>query len=355
MSVTDLSQKRLQDFKRLLKQAVLDAYFTADPLEMRYLSGVELSYGEAVLLVSVKKKSCFFTRTMMLPKLGRSAHFIQVQDVKNGSLASAALDFARAEGLQTVGFAPDKVNFLLGQQLAQAGGVNAGALLDEMRLVKYADELAKIKKACRIASEAFKEIKPQIKTGITEQAAASLLAGAMLRRGAEGIPFNIVCFGANTADAHHTASKTRRLKENEAVLMDFGCLYEGYASDMTRSWWHGKKEPAEYKKIWNLTHAAYRACAKSLRAGLSCREADASARRVIEAAGYGKEFFHSVGHGVGLQVHDGPFLSPRSVQVLEPNSPVTVEPGIYFAGKWGVRLEDTFLVTPNGSKKLTKN
>ncbi len=354
MPKADLSQKRLQDFKRLLKRAALDAYFTADPMEMRYLSGVELSYGEAVLLVSAKK-SWFFTRTMIVPKMSHAARFIHVQDVKTESLSSAALETARAQGCASIGFAEDKVNFVLGQQLAKAGGVCAGALLDEMRLVKYPDEIAKIKTACRIASEAFKEVKPQIKTGITEHAVAALLAGAMLRRGAENIPFNIVCFGANTADAHHTASKTRKLKNNEAVLMDFGCLYEGYASDMTRSWWHGDKIPAEYEQIWNITHAAYRACAKSLKAGLSCREADASARRVIEKAGYGKEFFHSTGHGVGLQVHDGPFLSPRSVQVLEADSPVTVEPGIYFAGKWGVRLEDTFLVTKDGSKKLTKN
>ena len=354
MLVKNLSKERVKDFKRLLKQAGLEAYFTADPVEMRYLSGVELSDGEAVLLVT-PRKACFFTRTMIVPKMAPAAGFISVKDVTSGTLAQAALQFIRQAGLKTVGFAQDKVNFLLGRQLAQEGFVSAGAILDEMRLVKYPDEIAKLKTACRIASEAFKEVKPQIKTGMTEHAVAALLAGAMLRRGAEAIPFNIVCFGENTADAHHTASKTRKLKKNEAVLMDFGCQYEGYNSDMTRSWWHGDNPPAQYEQIWNITHAAYQACAKSLRAGLPCREADAAARRIIEAAGFGKEFFHSTGHGVGLQVHDGPLLGPRSVQELEANSPVTVEPGIYFSGKWGVRLEDTFLVTAGGSKKLTKN
>lgn len=354
MAVKDLSKARLHAFKRLIKQAGLDGYFTAAPLEMRYLSGVELSEGEAVLLVTLGK-TYFFTRTMIVPKMAGVRSFIKVQDVSLGTLTDAALQAARTAGLKTVGFAQDKVNFLLGRRLEQAGCVSAGALMDEMRLTKYPDEIAKLQTACRIASEAFKEVKPQIKTGMTEQAVAALLAGAMFRRGAEAIPFNIVCFGENTADAHHTASKTRKLKKNEAILMDFGCQYEGYCSDMTRSWWHGDNPPAQYEQIWNITHAAYRACAKSLRAGLSCREADAAARRIIEDAGFGKEFFHSVGHGVGLLVHDGPLLGPRSVQELEENSPVTVEPGIYLAGKWGVRLEDTYLVTAGGSKKLTKN
>lgn len=354
MPVKDYSKERLRDFKRLLKQAGLDGYFTASPLEMRYLSGVELSEGEAVLLVTLGK-TFFFTRTMIVPKMAGVSSFIKVLEVDMGSLAQAALQQAAQLGLKNTGFAQDKVNFLLGRQLEDAGYVSAGALMDEMRLTKYPDEIAKLQTACRIASEAFKEVKPQIKTGMTEQAVAALLAGAMLRRGAEAIPFNIVCFGENTADAHHTASRTRKLKKSEAVLMDFGCQYEGYCSDMTRSWWHGGNAPAQYEKIWNITHAAYRACAKSLRAGLPCREADAAARRIIEEAGFGKQFFHSVGHGVGLEVHDGPLLGPRSVQELEENSPVTVEPGIYLAGQWGVRLEDTYLVAAGGSKKLTKN
>ena len=194
MLVKDLSKERVKDFKRLLKQAGLEAYFTADPVEMRYLSGVELSDGEAVLLVT-PRKACFFTRTMIVPKMAPAAGFISVKDVTSGTLAQAALQFARQAGLKTVGFAQDKVNFLLGRQLAQEGFVSAGAILDEMRLVKYPDEIAKLKTACRIASEAFKEVKPQIKTGMTEHAVAALLAGAMLRRGAEAIPLTLSVLG----------------------------------------------------------------------------------------------------------------------------------------------------------------
>ncbi len=353
MPVKDFSSERMAAFRRVLKKARLGGYLTADALEMRYLSGVDLSYGEAVFLVTPAQAYCV-TRAMIAPKLAPAAGFVRVVETA-GSMTDGALELARRKGLKTVGFDAEKVNFALGEKLTGAGCVCACGLVDEMRVVKYADEIARVKKACQIASEAFKEVRPLVKTGMTEHALSALMAAAMIRRGAEGIPFNIVCFGENTADAHHTPSKTRRLKKSEAVLMDFGCLYEGYCSDMTRSWWHGGNAPAEYQKIWNIVDAAYRACAKSLRAGLACREADAQARRVIEAAGFGREFFHSTGHGVGLEAHDRPLLGPRSVVELEENSPVTVEPGIYFAGKWGVRLEDTILVTAAGSKKLTKN
>lgn len=353
MPVKDLAQKRMSDLRRVLKDAQLGGYLTVNALEMRYLCGVDLSEGEAVFLVTPSKAYCF-TRTMIAPKMAPAASFMKIVDV-DGGMVDGALAFIQDKKIKTVGFAPAKVNFVLGQQLTQAGLVSAGGLVDEMRMVKYEDEIARLKKSCQIASDAFKKVKPLIKTGMTEHAVACLIASQMIAGGADAIPFNIVCFGENTADAHHTPSKTRKLKNNEAVLMDFGCLYEGYSSDMTRSWWHGENEPEEYRAVWALVHQAYRAGAKSLRAGLACKDADAAARRLIEAAGYGKQFFHSLGHGVGLETHDSPLLGPRSVAVLEDGMPVTVEPGIYFAGKWGVRWEDTFLVTADGSQKLTKN
>ena len=137
------------------------------------------------------------------------------------------------------------------------------------------------------------------------------------------------------------------------MLLDFGCFYEGYTSDMTRSWWHGGKEPAFYTKIWDIVDRAYQAGVKSLKPGVTAGGVDKAARDVIEAAGYGKEFFHTTGHGIGLEEHDAPILRAGLPDELDENFVVTVEPGIYFAGKWGVRLEDSFLVTRKGAKKLT--
>lgn len=352
MAIKDLASVRMGDFRRVLKQADLDGYLTVSPLEQRYLSGIELSGGEAVFLITPKKAYCI-TKRLIVSKMAPSSAFLKTEDVPFGGMLDGALAKIQKLGLKRVAFDPAHVDFETGEKLTKAGFCRANGIIGEMRMQKYEDEVAKLKKACKIAAEAFEEVQPQIKTGMTEDDVRVLMAVAMHKRGADSIPFNIVCFGENTADAHHTPSKTRKLKASEAVLMDFGCFYEGYTSDMTRSWWHGKNEPAEYTKIWNIVDKARTAGVKVLRPGVTAGEVDAASRQVIEDAGYGKEFFHTTGHAIGLVEHDRPILRSGAPDVLEENYVVTVEPGIYFENKWGIRLEDSFLITKTGSKKLT--
>ena len=350
----NLAQIRMRALRRTLKQAGLDGYITTARLEQRYLSGIELSEGEAVFLVTPAQAYCI-TKKLIVAKMAPTKQFIKTVDVPFGGMVEGALKLIEQKKLKRVAFDPAQVGFETGELFLKHKLVRTCSLVGEMRRQKYADELDCLKKACAIASAAFKEVKPQIKTGMTEEQVRVLMALAMIKRGADSIPFNIVCFGANTADAHHTPSKTRKLKKNEAILMDFGCFYEGYTSDMTRSWWHGDKEPAAYTKIWNIVNASRQAGVKALRAGGCAGAVDKAARDVIEQAGYGKEFFHTTGHGIGLQEHDLPILHAGAPDVLEENFVVTVEPGIYFDGRWGIRLEDSFLVTKTGSKKLTQN
>ena len=352
MAIQNLSSVRMRDFQRVLKRANLDAYLTLCPLEQRYLAGVALSAGEAVFLITPRTAYCI-TKKLIVSKMAPAAKFLKTEDVPFGSMVAGALSKIKKLKLKRVAFDPALVGFETGKTFEQAGFVRAGGLIGEMRRQKYPDEIAKLQQACKIAAQAFEEVKPQIKTGMTEEDVRVLMALSMIRRGADSIPFNIVCFGENTADAHHTPSKTRKLKKSEAVLMDFGCFYEGYTSDMTRSWWHGGKEPALYTKIWNIVDQAYQAGVKALRPGVTAGGVDKAARDVIEAAGYGKEFFHTTGHSIGLEEHDAPILRAGLPDELDENFVVTVEPGIYFAGKWGVRLEDSFLVTRKGAKKLT--
>ena len=353
MAVKNLASQRLKIFRGLLKKAGLDGYLTVSPLEQRYISGVELSEGEAVFLITPQHAFCI-TKKLIISKVKAEAGFIKTEEVPFGSMLAGALTKIKKMGLKRVAFDPALVGFETGEALVKAKLVRMPGLMGEMRRQKYADKVAKLRKACKIAWEAFEEVKPQIKTGMTEEDVRILIAVAMTRRGADSVPFNIVCFGENTADAHHTPSKTRKLKNNEAVLMDFGCFYEGYTSDMTRSWWHGKNEPALYTRVWKIVEQAYRAGVKALRPGITSGDADKAVRDVIEAAGYGKEFFHATGHGIGLEVHDNPVLRATTVEPILENAVVTIEPGIYFAGKWGIRLEDSFLVTCKGAKKLTQ-
>lgn len=349
----NLAQQRLKDFQKLLKNASLDGYICVSPLEMRYFTGLELFDGEAVFLITPRRAYCL-TKTMMVAKLQAVQDFISIQDVP-GDMLAAALDLAVKNKWVRLSFDPQTMDFIRGEKLAQAGFARVEGLIAQMRQVKYADEVDLIKKSCRIAAQAFEEVKPQIKTGMSEEDVRILMAMAMIKRGADSVPFNIVCFGENCADAHHMPSAKRKLKKNDAVLMDFGCFYKGYCSDMTRSWWHGDKAPAEYQKIWHLVEMAKEASVGILRAGLPVAEADRAARSVIEDGGYGQNFIHSTGHGIGLEVHETPFVRSASVGEMEENFIVTIEPGIYLPGKYGVRLEDSYLVSQIGAKNLTKN
>ncbi len=353
MTKKNFAAMRMKNFQTLLKQSGLGGYIMTSALEQRYVSGVELSDGEAVFLITPKQAYCF-TKQLIVSKIQPACPFIKVKAVPFGGMLDGALQFVKKQKFSKVAFEPAVVSLETGETLQKAGCVRKSSLIGKMRLQKYDDEVAKLKKACKIAALAFEEVKPKIKTGMTEEDVRVLIAVAMLKRGADSIPFNIVCFGENTADAHHTPSKTRKLKKEEAILMDFGCFYEGYTSDMTRSWWHGKKEPALYTKIWNIVNEARAAGVKVLRPGVLAEQIDSAARNVIEKAGYGKEFFHTTGHGIGLVVHDAPILRKTCTTPVKENFVVTVEPGIYFDGKWGIRLEDSFLVTKTGSKKLTQ-
>ncbi len=347
-----LAAARLRALQRCLKQTHQDGYLTLSRLEQRYVSGVELSDGEAVFVITPKRAYCV-TKKLILAKLAPARSFVTAREVPFGTMLEGALALIKEEGLRRVTFDPGLVPFSQGQALLAGGLRQSSSPLRAMRMQKCSDEISRLTKACRIAAQAFKEVKPLIKTGMSEEDVRVLMALAMTKRGAASIPFNIVCFGENTADAHHTPSKTRKLKNNEAVLMDFGCFYEGYTSDMTRSWWHGNQAPAAYTQIWNLVKKARLAGVKTLRAGVQAGAVDQAARTVITQAGYGKEFFHTTGHGIGLEEHDLPILRTGDTTPLQKNFVVTVEPGIYFAGRWGIRLEDSYLVTQTGSKKLT--
>ena len=349
-----LVSQRMLALRRTLKQAGLDGYITTARLEQRYLSGVELSDEEAVFLVTPSRAYCV-TKKLIVAKMAPAKEFLQIIDVPYGGMVQGALELIKQKKLKRVAFDPAQVGFETGELFLKHKLVRTCSLVGDMRMQKYPDEVSRLKKACQIAAAAFDEVKPQIKTGMSEEEVRILMALAMTKRGAESIPFNIVCFGKNTADAHHTACKTRKLKKNEAVLMDFGCFYEGYTSDMTRSWWHGDKEPALYTKIWQIVDRAHRAGVRALKRGATAGDIDAAARQVIEQAGYGKEFFHTTGHGIGLQEHDRPILRAGAPDVLAENFVVTVEPGIYFDGRWGIRLEDSYLLTKKGPQKITKH
>ena len=223
-----------------------------------------------------------------------------------------------------------------------------------LRMVKDDEEVECIKKAQEIAEKAFDDILGFIKVGVTEREIMLELNRLMFAYGAEDLSFDtIVLSGANTSMPHGVPSD-KKVRAGEFVLMDFGAVYNGYHSDMTRTVSVGEPD-AEMKKVYDIVLEAQTAAINAARSGITGKELDLIARSIISNAGYGSCFGHSLGHGVGLEIHERPNASPNYVNTLNEGAVVTVEPGIYIAGKFGVRIEDFVILTENGCINLTKS
>ena len=228
-------------------------------------------------------------------------------------------------------------------------------LVEALRAVKDAGEIARIETACDIASDALAIVFSLTDSEPTEEEFAWALEAEMRRLGASGPSFaTIVGTGGNGALPHHRADGTR-LRDGDLLVLDFGCVVDGYASDMTRTALVGRGEPATWQRdLIEVATAAQAAGVAAVRPGLTGADIDAVCRGSIERAGFGELFTHGTGHGVGLQIHEAPWVLSTSSEVLRPGNVITVEPGVYRVGLGGVRVEDTVLVTADGCRPLTK-
>ena len=347
----DVTEK-LTALRKRMRQEGLDGLLVTDNTDQFYLTHFFFYAGEAVFLIGLKK-IVVLTRTLYEGSFGEFFPYAQVIG-EDGDRKKAVLNYIGKLGLKKVGFDAAKEPYLSGCLFRKSGLVESASFVGKLRETKTASELKAMRATNRLAYLAYEYIKPRIKTGMTECEVAAEMERFMRFHGAKTTSFyTIVAFGENTANPHHETGN-RKLKADEAILLDFGCVYDGYCSDMTRSWWHGKHAPAEYQKIWKLTDQARKAGIKTARIGVGCREVDAACRDLITKAGYGAYFTHGTGHGTGLEIHEDPYNNQTSSYILKEGNTVTVEPGIYLPGKYGVRLEDTVAITKAGAKILTK-
>ena len=208
--------------------------------------------------------------------------------------------------------------------------------------------------AADIADAALADVRPLLSNGVSEADFALELDFTMRRLGAAGNSFDtIVAAGPNGAKPHAQPS-TRRIEAGELVVIDFGAIVDGYCSDMTRTLWMGDLD-SEASRMVEVVAASQAAGVNAVRAGASCKEVDGVCREVIAEAGWADAFLHSTGHGVGLDIHEAPWVAATSTDTLESSSVVTVEPGVYLPGIGGVRIEDTVVVTDDGCRALTKS
>ncbi|NGX47987.1 MAG: hypothetical protein K1000chlam3_01373, partial [Chlamydiae bacterium] len=215
----------------------------------------------------------------------------------------------------------------------------------------------KMKKSAKFAYAAYEYIRKKVRPGVTEIELAKQLELYCLKNGAESMSFEpIVAFGKNTALPHHHPGKTK-CKENDIILFDLGVMLEAYASDMTRMDFIGKVDP-KLRQLHDINKAAQQVALSKCRPGVALKELDLAARRVMKNAGLEEYFIHSLGHGIGLEVHEYPrikFDGPDRNLKLEAGMAITIEPGLYLSGKGGVRYEDTVVITPKGYVNLYKN
>jgi Xaa-Pro aminopeptidase len=265
--------------------------------------------------------------------------------------------FLKELGIKELAIEDSSISYAEFKQLEEKVGchiVSGDGIVEGVRVIKDEYELEAIRKAQEIADMAFTHMLNYLKPGITEVEAALELERFLRRHGAQGLSFDTILVSGVRTSLPHGIPSQKKLENEDFITMDFGCIVEGYRSDMTRTVALGKATP-EQREIYSIVLEAQKAGCDAIRAGLSCKEADKVCRDIITDRGYGAFFGHGTGHGVGLEIHEAPTLNGRSEEVLEENMVVTVEPGIYLPQKFGVRIEDLAIVTASGIINLVKS
>jgi Xaa-Pro aminopeptidase len=329
----------------------VDALLVTRPPNVRYLTGFTGSNGQALVLPD---RTVFFSDGRYIEQ---SRH--EVLDCERitylAALAEPVAEACGRLGVGRLGFEDHHVSVkqhrTLGRELGDVELVPSGELVERIRWVKDQEELDAIRSAQEATDRAFEDVLDRIAVGMSERHVALELERAMRRAGADGLSFeSIVAFGENAAEPHHEPGH-RLLEEGDVIKLDFGALWAGYHADMTRTIAFGEP-PAQLAKIHDVVRQAQQAGIDAVRSGAGGNEVDRAARGVVEDAGYGEYFTHGLGHGVGLEIHEGPRLARDGQDVLPAGAVVTVEPGVYVPGLGGVRIEDMVEVRQDGCRVL---
>lgn len=351
---------RVQAARKLLEEKGLDAAFIASPANIRYLSG--FAGTDSYLYLSGKRK-VILTDSRYTLQAEEEGKDCEVRTIKGERVYGVLLkELLEEDKVKRLGFEDGVMTWQLVKKLQEAAGdkwgeerwVSLGEELSLLRAVKDEGEIEKLARAEQIGDEAFSYILTQIKPGITELEIAAKLEYYMKSHGAQEKGFDTIAASGLHSAMPHAVPSEKVLEKGDFLTLDFGCKYQGYCSDMTRTVVIGKANEKQ-KEIYKIVLEAQEAALAGLRAGMTGAEGDALARKVIEEAGYGDYFGHGLGHSVGLEIHEKPALSPKDQTILRPGIIETVEPGIYIPGLGGVRIEDMTVITENGIKNLTSS
>jgi Xaa-Pro aminopeptidase len=345
---------RVSRLRKELRKHGPTTLLVTSTVDVGYLSGFA---GDDSWLLAGAGKSCLVTDFRYEEQAERECPQVKLV-VRQGSMIEALAKEVRRRGLKRLGYDPDSVTVGLLSRLEKGlKGVRLTAVpqvLGSLRITKDEAEQAAISSAVAVAEKAFGEFRKRIRLGMTEQRLAAELDHQMRLAGAEALAFPTIMAVDASASMPHARPGGRKLKAGSVLLVDFGARVGGYVSDLTRVLFAGKIPP-RVRRVYEIVREAQAAGIAAVKPGATYMDVDAATRDVIKAAGYGDVFQHGTGHGIGREIHEAPAVSPRESRgKLRPGMVITIEPGIYLKGRFGIRIEDDVLVTSTGHRVLSK-
>jgi Xaa-Pro aminopeptidase len=347
---------RLRRLRRQMKQRGIHSLLVTHLADVRYLCGFT---GSNALLAITATRAAMFTDGRYIAQAREETSGARVV-IAAKSAREEACRWLAASGAKHCAFDPETTtvaDLALYRKALPPGSRGffqpvSEPLVRNLRLIKDQDELGLMKQAARLGVDLFHELLPKLEPGLPETTVAALLEQSARTRGAEGMSFEtIVASGPRSAFPHGRAT-AQRLPRKGFLTLDFGVILKGYCSDMTRTVFLGQPTRRE-RFTYDSVLEAQQAAVKAVKPGVSCGDVDEAARSVLRKAGLAEYFTHSTGHGVGLEIHEAPRIARDQSQFLLPGMVVTIEPGVYIAGHFGVRIEDMVVVTRNGGQVLT--
>lgn len=343
--------EKLQKVREGLGKLGIDGLLITSSYNRRYISNFTGSSG--VVLVS-QTDAKFITDFRYVEQATEQCEGFDI--VKHsGSIPDAIAEQVKLLGIKRLGFEQEHVtysSYKTYEEAVQAELVPVSGLIEKIRLIKTDAEIKILKVAADIADAAYKHILEFIRPGISELDVSNELEFFMRKAGATSSSFDIIVASGKRSALPHGVATDKLIEKGDFVTLDFGAYYKGYVSDITRTLAVGEPDP-KLKEIYEVVYEAQRLGMEGIKPGMTGKEADSLTRDYITEKGYGDYFGHSTGHGIGLEVHEGPALSFKSETKLEPGMIVTVEPGIYIPELGGVRIEDDTIITATGNETLT--
>ena len=335
----------------------LDAMLLTGEANRFYACGFHSPGTDGVALVT-KQGNYYFTDSRYTEAAEHSISDAAIAEISRGRGYTALInEVIDLEGIKTMGFEDGAMtvqDYNVYRNKLRCALTPASELMLSIRVVKDASEIEAMTAAQRIAERAFDDILKELRPGVTEKEIAARLQYLMLHYGASDMSFDPIVVSGPNGSLPHGVPSEKVIESGELVTMDFGCIYRGYCSDMTRTVAIGAVS-GEQRSVYNTVLAAQKAAISAAKAGMTGAEVDGVARKVIEEAGYGKYFTHSFGHGVGVEIHESPNASPANDRPMPDGSVISAEPGIYIPGKLGVRIEDVIVLRQGGCENLTRS